>query len=86
MPIMVSIARVAKIPDPAEFRADHERILGAYAEVPKVLRDPNDSNQVAFVGEVYDLEGLRRATRTPEGDAMVRKYGFLEQLSYFLEG
>ena len=88
MPMMVSIARVADVPDPVTMQAfneDHETLLGAYADVPKILRDPNDANQIAVVTNVRDLDGLRAATRTPEGDAMMRKYGFIEQLSYFLE-
>ncbi|MEX0347807.1 MAG: hypothetical protein AB3N15_00145 [Paracoccaceae bacterium] len=88
MPMLVSIARVADVPTPTkmqEFHDEHERVLGAYADVPKILRDPNDPNQVAVVCDVRDLDGLRAATRTPEGDAMMRKYGFIEQLSYFLE-
>lgn len=88
MPMLVSIARVSETPTPeklAAFEADHEAQLGAYAAVPKILRDPNDPHQIAVVAEVHDLEGLRAATRTPEGDAMMRRHGFLEQLSYFLE-
>ncbi len=50
-----------------------------------MLRDPEDAHQIAIVGDVWDLDGLRKASRTPEGDAFMRKYGFLEQLSYFLE-
>ena len=51
----------------------------------EILRDPNDAYQVAVVGDVKDLEKVRTVSRTPEGDAMMRKYGFVEQLSYFLE-
>ena len=88
MTMMVSIARVSSIPSPeimADFEADHDAMLGQYADTPKILRDPNDAHQIAVVTDVKDLDGLRAATRTPEGDAMMRKYGFLEQLSYFLE-
>ncbi len=60
-------------------------MFGAYSATPKMLRDPEDAHQIAIVGDVWDLDGLRKASRTPEGDAFMRKYGFLEQLSYFLE-
>lgn len=88
MPTMISIARISEFPSPDRQTAwaeEHAALFGAYAEVPRVLRDPNDPNQIAIVGEVYDVDGLRAASRTPEGDAHMRRYGFLEQLSYFLE-
>lgn len=88
MTLMVSIARISHKPDAAAikaFHAEHDELLGDYAGSVKILDDPNDSNQIAVVVDVRDLEGLRKATRTPEGDAMMRKYGFLEQLSYFIE-
>lgn len=88
MSLLVSVARVSDVPNPAamqEFHTEHEELFGAYCEVPKILRDPNDPNQVAVVAQVHDLDGLRAASRTPAGDAMMRKYGFIEQLSYFLE-
>mgnify|MGYP001557021434 CR=1 FL=1 len=88
MPIMISIARISEFPSPERQKAwaqEHEALFGAYAEVPRVLRDPNDPNQIAIMGEVHDLDGLRAASRTPEGDAHMRRYGFHEQLSYFLE-
>jgi len=88
MTLMVSIARISHKPDAATiqaFHAEHDAMLGDYAGPVKILDDPNDPNQIAVVVDVHDLEGLRQATRTPEGDAMMRKYGFLEELSYFLE-
>ncbi|MBM1220287.1 hypothetical protein JQU17_08435 [Ponticoccus sp. SC2-23] len=88
MTTMISIARISEVPTPdriAQWEAEHREIFGAYAEVPRILRDPNDPNQVAILGKVHDLDGLRAASRTPEGDAHMRRYGFLEQLSYFLE-
>ena len=88
MTMLVSIARVSEVPNPTEmqeYEDEHEKLFGAYAELPRILRDPNDANQVAVVGQVKDLDGLRAASRTPEGDAFMRKYGFLEQLSVFLE-
>ena len=88
MTLMVSIARISRKPDAAEmkaFHAEHEAMLGAFAGPAKVLDDPNDPHQIAVVVDVNDLEGLRQATRTQEGDAMMRRYGFLEQLSYFIE-
>lgn len=88
MALMVSIARVTDMPNPgklAEYREDHAHVFGKYADLPRLLPDPNDPNQIAVVGEVHDLEGLRAASRTPEGDAMMRKWGFIEQLSFFVE-
>lgn len=88
MPLMVSIARIADVPNPGQledYRKDHARVFGAFADLPKLLPDPNDPNQIAVVGEVHDLEGLRAVSRTPEGDAMMRKWGFIEQLSFFVE-
>ncbi|SEN73925.1 hypothetical protein SAMN04488011_1063 [Palleronia pelagia] len=38
-----------------------------------------------LIGKVHDLERLREISRSPAGDAMMRKFGFIEQLSYFLE-
>ncbi len=88
MPLMVSIARIADLPNPRqmeEYRADHARLFGQYADLPKMLPDQKDPNQVAVVAEIHDLDGLRAASRTPEGDAMMRKWGFIEQLSVFVE-
>jgi hypothetical protein len=88
MPTLISIARISEFPSAERRKAweqEHAAIFGAYAEVPRMLRDPNDPNQIAIIGEVHDLDGLRAASRTPEGDAHMRRYGFLEQLSYFLE-
>lgn len=88
MPLIVSIARVSDIPEQgpnSEFATAHQKAFGAFSAVPKILRDPEDPNQVAVVGQVHDVEGLRAASRTPEGDAVMRQFGFLEQLSYFLE-
>ncbi|MEJ6390295.1 hypothetical protein [Gymnodinialimonas ulvae] len=88
MALMVSIARTADVPNPGkvqEYREDHARVFGTYADLPKLLPDPNDPNQIAVVGEVHGLDGLRAASRTPEGDAMMRKWGFIEQLSFFVE-
>lgn len=88
MPTLISIARISEFPGAERQKAweeEHAALFGAYAEVPRMLRDPNDPNQIAIIGEVNDLDGLRAASRTPEGDAHMRRYGFLEQLSYFLE-
>lgn len=88
MSMMISIARVADAKTfglSEEFHKDHTELFGLYANVPKILRDPNDKNQVALLGEVHDLEGLRTASRLPEGDSMMRKHGFIEQLAWFLE-
>ena len=88
MPMMVSIARVTDAPIPTErpeYREEHARLFGPYADLPKLLREKDDGNLVAVVGQVHDIEGLRAASRTPEGDAFMRRYGFIEQLSVFLE-
>ncbi|MDB4112002.1 hypothetical protein N9571_05565, partial [Yoonia sp.] len=63
----------------------HKALFGDAMTIKAILRDPNDAYQVAVVGEVTDLEKVRNVSRTPEGDAWMRKYGFVEQLSYFLE-
>jgi len=88
MTMMVSIARVSTTENPlgsAEYQAEHDVIFGDSTKITAILRDPNDPYQVAVVGDVKDLERMRAASRTPEGDAFMRKYGFVEQLSYFLE-
>lgn len=88
MSMMVSIARVSTTENPlgsAQYQAEHAAIFGDSMKVTAMLRDPNDAHQVAVVGDVKDLERMRAASRTAEGDAFMRKYGFVEQLSYFLE-
>jgi len=88
MPLLVSVTRVSHIPVGAElekFHAAHERVFGGSVGKMTFLRDPQDGNQAAVVGEVHDLEKMRAISRTPEGDALMRKFGFVEQLSYFLE-
>jgi len=88
MTMMVSVVRIADVPHPeklAAYRKDHAKIFGEYADLPQLLREKDDKNLVAVVGRVHDLEGLRAASRTPEGDAFMRKYGFIEQLSVYLE-
>lgn len=88
MTLLVSVTRVSHIPvgpELEEFHAAHERIFGGAVGKMIFLRDPQDANQAAVVGEVHDLEKMRAISRTPDGDAMMRKFGFVEQLSYFLE-
>ena len=88
MSLMVSIARVSTDENPfgtKEFHEAHDKIFGDAIEIKAILRDPKDPYQVAMVGDVKDLEHVRTASRTPEGDAMMRRFGFIEQLSYFLE-
>lgn len=88
MTLLVSVTRVSHIPVEAEledFHAAHEKLFGGAVGKMTFLRDPNDANQAAVIGEVHDLEKMRAISRTPEGDAMMRKFGFVEQLSYFLE-
>lgn len=88
MTMLVSITRVSHIPEGAEleeFHKAHKEVFGDSVSKMKFLRDPQDANQAAVVGEVMDLEKMRKISRTPEGDALMRKFGFMEQLSYFLE-
>lgn len=88
MSLMVSIARISEFPDAArmtDFESAHRAVFGDCCDVPTLLRDPEDPNQIAVVANVRDLEALRSISRTPEGDAMMRRFGFLEQMSYFLE-
>lgn len=88
MTLLVSVIRVSHIPVGAEleeFHVAHKELFGSATGKLRFLRDPQNANQAAVVGEVYDLEKMREISRTPEGDAMMRKFGFLEQLSYFLE-
>ena len=88
MTLLVSITRVSHIPqgtELAEFHAAHERLFGDAVGRMTFLRDPQDATQAAVIGKVHDLEKMREISRTPEGDAMMRKFGFVEQLSYFLE-
>lgn len=88
MPLMVSIARIADVPSPRElpeYRREHARLFGEFSDLPRFLPEKDDKNLVAVVGEVHDMDGLRAASRTSEGDAFMRKYGFMEQLSFFVE-
>ena len=88
MTMMVSIARVSTTENPmgsAQYQAEHQAIFGDSMKITAMLRDPNDAYQIAVVGDVKDLERMRAVSRTPEGDAFMRKDGFVEQLSYFLE-
>jgi hypothetical protein len=88
MTMLVSVCRVSHIPVGAEledFHAAHKEVFGDAVGKMTFLRDPQDANQAAVVGQVHDLEKMRELSRTPTGDAMMRKFGFVEQLSYFLE-
>ena len=88
MTLLISVTRVSHIPEGAElaeFHAAHEKLFGEAVGKMTFLRDPQDPNQAAVVGQVHDLDKMRAISRTPEGDAMMRKFGFIEQLSYFLE-
>ncbi len=88
MTLLVSVTRVSHIPvgtELDEFHTAHQDVFGSAVGKMTFLRDPQDANQAAVVGEVYDLEKMRQISRTPEGDAMMRKFGFIEQLSFFLE-
>ncbi|MBW4986079.1 hypothetical protein KZZ07_26505 [Mameliella sp. CS4] len=88
MTLLVSVVRRTGPRSPEEmeaYKTAHQEVFGACADVPRFLRSPTDDTLGAVVGEVHDLEELRRISRTPEGDALMRKYGFLEQLDYFIE-
>ena len=85
MPLMVSIARVTDVTNLSKFAAEHAALFGAFADVPKFLPDPNAPDQVAIVMQVHDLDGLRSVTSSSEGEALKRKLGLLERLSYFIE-
>lgn len=88
MSLMVSIARVSTDKNPfgtAEFHDAHDKIFGDAIAIKAILRDPTDPYQIALVGDVKDLDHVRAASRTPEGDAMMRRFGFIEQLAYFLD-
>lgn len=88
MPMLVSITRVTHIPVGAELEElhkAHKEVFGGSTGPLTFLRDPNDANQAAVVGEVHNFEKMREISRSPEGEALMRKFGFIEQLSYFLE-
>lgn len=85
MPKMISVARIdtSKNTDPASGIAVHNKAFGQYATMLDVLRDPADPAQFAFIFDVHDLEGLRAATRTAEGSAVMEEAGFVEQLAVY---
>jgi len=88
MTLMVSVVRRTHTPTKEqmeEYKKEHQLVFGSCSDVPRLLPAPNDETLAAVIGEVHDLAELRRISRTPEGDAMMRKYGFLEQLDYFIE-
>ena len=88
MTLLVSVVRRTgpRTADEMEaYKKAHQEVFGSCADVPRFLRSPTDDTLGAVVGEVHDLEELRRISRTPEGDALMRKFGFLEQLDYFIE-
>ena len=88
MPMLVSITRVSHIPVGAELeelQRANKKVFGDTIGPLKFLRDPKDANQAAVVSEVHNLEKMREISRSPEGEAVMRKFGFIEQLSYFLE-
>lgn len=88
MTLMVSVIRRSRPRTKEEMEAykkAHQQLFGSCTEVPRFLRSPTDDTLGAVVGEVHDLDELRRISRTPEADAIMRKFGFLEHLDYFLE-
>jgi len=88
MPPMESVIRRSHARTSGEmedYAKAHKKIFGSCADVRKVLRSLDDVNLVAVVGQVHDLDELRRISRTPAGDAMMRRNGFLEQFNHFVE-
>lgn len=83
---MISIGRVDRSKVTENWKTEHNERFGQYATIDGAFDHPEDKNQMAIVLNVTDLEGLRKASRTPEGDAFMRKGGFVEQLDYYLEG
>jgi hypothetical protein len=85
MPTMVSVARIDPSKESGNGKTLHNRAFGQYATMVSLLRDPTDPSRIAAIFDVHDLEGLRTASRTPEGDAAMREMGFVEQLGFYLE-
>ena len=86
MPKMIAVARVDRSKERENWVEQHNAMFGQYGIVEAAMFSPEDPNQIAIIANVSDLDGLRAATRTPEGDAFMRDMGFVEQLCYFLEG
>ncbi|QMU58558.1 MAG: hypothetical protein GKR98_10350 [Boseongicola sp.] len=82
---MISIARIDRTKMSDNWEETNRALFGADASVEAILPHAEDPNQVAVVLDVKDLEGMRAATRTPEGDAAMRDGGFVEQLCYFIQ-
>lgn len=76
---------ISKASDSEAGIAHHNKQFGQYATLEAVFADPEDPAQFAFLFELHDLDGLRAATRTPAGDAIIREGGFAEQLGYYLQ-
>ncbi|MGB4952232.1 MAG: hypothetical protein WBO55_16530 [Rhizobiaceae bacterium] len=88
MTIGVSICRVSRVPaaaEMAELNAEHHAVYGGTVGELKILRDPKDPNQTAAVFQINDLDGFLAVARSPEGDALMRKWGVVEPLSFFHE-
>ena len=89
MTIGVSICRVSRVPaaeEMAELNAEHHALYGgAIKGDMTILRDPKDPNQTAAVFEINDLEQFFAISGTPESDALMRKWGVVEPLSFFHE-
>lgn len=82
---VVMVVRTEFIPNHAEHDAEFLEILGHCAEVPVFLPDPKDPSQMAIIGEVSNLDELRRVLSTSTGEAFMKKHGFVEELSFFVE-
>lgn len=83
---MISIARIDRAKLPADPVATHNSEFGTYATMLAMFPHAGDPSQVAALFEVHDVDGMRRETRTPEGDAKLRATGFVEQLEVYYEG
>ncbi|SMX23775.1 hypothetical protein [Boseongicola aestuarii] len=82
---MISIARIDPSKKREDWIAEHDAKFGQYATIAGAFAHPEDKNQIAVVMNVTDLDGLRAASRSADGDTFMRERGFIEQLDYFLE-
>lgn len=85
MPKMISIARVDRSKITADTMAAHNAEFGAYATMLAAFPHAGDASQMAVLFDIHDMEEMRRATRSDEGDAKIRAFGFIEQLDVYHE-
>lgn len=90
MPMMVSIQQVSRpvTQEDIDFMfAQHNDAIGDAAEPPRVLVNPNDPTQIAIVGEVNDLDAVRRRSRGAAAEKLQKERGLTStQLFYFMGG